>query len=55
MVKPLPTNIAGKIITQLNEKGMKITKMKKTYLTLDDINYIYRSLVTDASFPWVLL
>lgn len=51
MIKPMPTHIAGKIITHLHEKGMKITKMKKTNLTVDDINFIYRQQLTDATFP----
>ncbi|XP_034831451.1 nucleoside diphosphate kinase homolog 7 isoform X1 [Maniola hyperantus] len=54
LIKPMATNIAGKIITHLHEKGMKITKMKKTNLTVDDINFIYRQQLTDATFPFLL-
>ncbi|XP_023934059.2 nucleoside diphosphate kinase 7 isoform X2 [Bicyclus anynana] len=54
MIKPMPTNIVGKIITHLNEKNMKITKMKKTTLTVDDINFIYRKQLSDATFPFLL-
>ncbi|XP_039757253.1 nucleoside diphosphate kinase 7 [Pararge aegeria] len=53
-IKPMPTNIAGKIITHLHEKGMKITKMKKTTFAVDDINFLYRKQLTDATFPFLL-
>lgn len=51
MIKPIPTSIAGKIITHLYEHGLKITKMKKVRLTSDDVIYIYRSYQTDPTYP----
>ncbi|XP_046966392.1 nucleoside diphosphate kinase 7 isoform X2 [Vanessa cardui] len=54
MIKPLPTKIAGKILTHFYEQGLKITKMKKTYLTAEDINFLYRKLISDPTFPFLL-
>ncbi|CAH2050548.1 unnamed protein product, partial [Iphiclides podalirius] len=54
MIKPLPTNIVGKILNHLHENGLRITKMKKTRLTADDINILYRSLIGDPTFPFLL-
>lgn len=51
MIKPIPTNIAGKIISHLYEHGLKITKMKKVRLTSDDVMYIYRSHQSDPTYP----
>lgn len=51
MIKPLPTNIAGKILTIFHENGLRVTKMKKAYLTGDDVNVLYRTQVTDPTFP----
>ncbi|XP_050342282.1 nucleoside diphosphate kinase 7 [Nymphalis io] len=54
MIKPLPTKMAGKILTHFYEQGLKITKMKKALLTADDINFLYRKLVTDPTFAFLL-
>lgn len=53
MIKPLPTNIAGKIITHLYKHGLRISRMKKARLTAEDINIIYRAQANDATFPSV--
>ncbi|CAK1540107.1 unnamed protein product [Leptosia nina] len=54
MIKPVPTKIAGKIITHFFEHNLKITKMKKALLTADDVNYLYRTQVSDPTFPFLL-
>ncbi|CAG9581535.1 unnamed protein product [Danaus chrysippus] len=54
MIKPLPTNIAGKIVTYFNEQGFKITKMKKSRLTSEDIGFIYRQQLTDPTYPFLV-
>ncbi|CAH2102387.1 unnamed protein product [Euphydryas editha] len=54
MIKPLPNKIAGKILTHFYEHGLKITKMKKSFLTAEDINFIYRNQTSDPSFPFLL-
>lgn len=51
MIKPMQTNIAGKIISFLNEHGLRITRMKKARLTADDVNGIYKSMLSDPSLP----
>lgn len=51
MIKPLPTKIAGKILTHFHEHGLRVTKMKKTRLNADDVNQLYRSQATDPTFP----
>ncbi|XP_026759040.2 nucleoside diphosphate kinase 7-like [Galleria mellonella] len=54
MIKPVPTNVAGKILTHFYDHGLRVTKMKKTRLTADDINIIYSTQVTDSTFPFLL-
>ncbi|XP_063395284.1 nucleoside diphosphate kinase 7 [Cydia fagiglandana] len=54
MIKPIPTNIAGKIVTQLNGHGLRISKMKKARLTANDISFIYRHLLTDPTYAFQL-
>ncbi|XP_026487869.1 nucleoside diphosphate kinase 7 [Vanessa tameamea] len=54
MIKPLPTKIAGKILTHFYEQGLKVTKMKKAFLTAEDINFLYRKVVSDPTFPFLL-
>ncbi|XP_068626751.1 nucleoside diphosphate kinase homolog 7-like isoform X2 [Battus philenor] len=54
MIKPMPTNIAGKIISQFHENGLRLSKMKKSRLTAEDINVLYRSLIGDPTFAFLL-
>ncbi|XP_004930122.1 nucleoside diphosphate kinase 7 isoform X2 [Bombyx mori] len=54
MIKPLPTEIVGKILSHFHEHGLRVTKMKKSRLTAEDINILYRSQVTDPTFPFLL-
>ncbi|XP_030027568.2 nucleoside diphosphate kinase 7 [Manduca sexta] len=54
MLKPLPTKIAGKILTHFQEHGLRVTKMKKARLTADDVNILYRTQLTDPTFPFLL-
>ncbi|KPI94956.1 Nucleoside diphosphate kinase 7 [Papilio xuthus] len=54
MIKPMATNIVGKIITHLYDHGLRISKMKKARLTAEDIHVLYRSLVGDSTFPFLL-
>ncbi|XP_073957740.1 nucleoside diphosphate kinase homolog 7 [Choristoneura fumiferana] len=54
MIKPLPTNIAGKILTHFYNHGLRISRMKKARLTAEDINVIYRAQANDATFPFLL-
>lgn len=54
MIKPLPTKIAGKIMTHFHEHGLRITKLKKARLTADDVNTLYKMQLTDPTFQYVL-
>ncbi|CAH0592560.1 unnamed protein product [Chrysodeixis includens] len=54
MIKPMPTKTAGKIVTHLQNHGLRVSKMKKARLTAEDVNIIYRTLVTDPTFPFLL-
>ncbi|KAJ0182446.1 hypothetical protein K1T71_001815 [Dendrolimus kikuchii] len=54
MIKPLPTNIAGKILNHFFENGFRVTRMKKSRLTAGDVNQLYRSQLTDPTFPFLL-
>ncbi|XP_049879388.1 nucleoside diphosphate kinase 7 [Pectinophora gossypiella] len=54
MIKPLPTSTAGKIITHFMEAGLRITRMKKARLTTEDISTIYKTMLTDPTFPFLL-
>ncbi|CAH4031241.1 nucleoside diphosphate kinase 7 isoform X1 [Pieris brassicae] len=54
LIKPIPSKITGKIITHFFEHNLKITKMKKARLTGDDVNYLYRSQLSDPTFPFLL-
>lgn len=47
----MAAKIAGKILTHYFEHGLRITKMKKTFLTAEDINFIYRKQMSDPTFP----
>lgn len=51
LIKPLPTNIVGKILSHFHENGLRITKLKKSRLNAEDINILYRSLIGDPTFP----
>lgn len=51
MIKPVPTKTAGKILTHFFEHGLRVTRMKKARLTADDINSIFRKMLTDPTFP----
>lgn len=51
MIKPIPTNTVGKILSHFHENGLRITKLKKSRLTTEDINILYRSLIGDPTFP----
>ncbi|XP_050681384.1 nucleoside diphosphate kinase 7-like isoform X2 [Leptidea sinapis] len=53
LIKPIEANIAGKIITHLYQNGLRITKMKKSRLTADDVNYLFRYDVHDPTFPFL--
>ncbi|CAK1602171.1 unnamed protein product [Parnassius mnemosyne] len=54
MIKPLPTSIVGKIVNHFFENGLRVTKMKKSRLTAEDINMLYRSSIADPEFPFLL-
>ncbi|KAJ8736242.1 hypothetical protein PYW08_006898 [Mythimna loreyi] len=54
LIKPVPTKIAGKILTQLQENGLRLSKMKKACLTPSDIDNIYRAEVTKPTYPFLL-
>ncbi|CAG4954688.1 unnamed protein product [Colias eurytheme] len=54
LIKPIPTRIAGKVITHFHEHGLKITKMKKACVTSDDVSFLCRSQVSDNTFPFLL-
>lgn len=54
LIKPLNTKIAGQIFTHLHEGGLRVTKLKKTRLTADDINAIIDDAATDSSLPFIL-
>lgn len=51
MIKPLPTKTAGKILSVFHENGLRVTKMKKARLTAEDVNVLYRTQITDPTFP----
>lgn len=51
MIKPIPAKIAGKILTHFHEHGLRVTMMKKARLTADDINILYRTMLSDPTFP----
>ncbi|KAL0901415.1 hypothetical protein ABMA27_006682 [Loxostege sticticalis] len=54
MIKPIPTKIAGKILTHFHEHGLRVTRMKKARLTADDVNFLYRKMLTDPTFPFLM-
>ncbi|PZC75173.1 nucleoside diphosphate kinase 7 [Helicoverpa armigera] len=54
LIKPVPTKIAGKILTHFQEHGLRVSKLKKARLTADDIDVLYRQTVTDPTFPFIL-
>lgn len=51
MIKPMATKTAGKIVTHFQDHGLRVSKMKKARLSIEDINFIYRAQVTDPTFP----
>lgn len=51
MIKPIPTKLAGKIFTHLHDNNLQVTKLKKARLTTEDINFLYRSKISDPTFP----
>ncbi|XP_053619643.1 nucleoside diphosphate kinase homolog 7 isoform X2 [Plodia interpunctella] len=53
IIKPVPLNIMGKILTFLHDHNLRVTKMKMAEMTHDDINYIFRSMLTDPTFPFL--
>ncbi|KAJ8735668.1 hypothetical protein PYW07_007288 [Mythimna separata] len=54
LIKPIPTKTAGKILTQFQERGLRLSKMKKACLTPPDVDSIYRADVTKPSYPFLL-
>ncbi|XP_028178211.1 nucleoside diphosphate kinase 7 [Ostrinia nubilalis] len=54
MIKPIPTKTAGKILTHFHEHGLRVTRMKKARLTADDVNILYRTMLTDPTFPFLM-
>ncbi|CAG9135190.1 unnamed protein product [Plutella xylostella] len=54
MIKPMPTKTMGKILTHLHDHGLKITRMKKTLFTADDVNFIYRAQLSSPEYPFLL-
>ncbi|CAH0766485.1 unnamed protein product [Diatraea saccharalis] len=54
IIKPIPTQIAGKILSHLHEHGLRVTKMKKARLTADDVHQLFRKMLTDPTFPFLL-
>ncbi|XP_013194167.1 nucleoside diphosphate kinase 7 [Amyelois transitella] len=53
IIKPGPLNIIGKILTFFHEHGLRVTKMKMAQMTHDDVNFIFRSMLSDPTFPFL--
>lgn len=51
MIKPLPASTAGKIMTHMHRHGLRVSKLKKACLTAEDVNLLYRGMLTDPTFP----
>ncbi|XP_075975151.1 nucleoside diphosphate kinase homolog 7-like [Anticarsia gemmatalis] len=54
MIKPTPTTTAGKILTHFHTHGLRVTKMKKARLSDEDVSVLFRRMVTDPTYPFLL-
>ncbi|CAB3240852.1 unnamed protein product [Arctia plantaginis] len=54
MIKPVPADVAGKILTHLHNSGIRVTKMKKACLTAEDVSVLYQSESSFPTFPFLL-
>lgn len=54
LIKPVPTIVAGKILTHFHEHGLRVSKMKKARLRPEDIEVLYRHQLGDPTFPFLL-
>ncbi|KAL4712712.1 hypothetical protein ACJJTC_008009 [Scirpophaga incertulas] len=54
IIKPIPTNITGKILSHFHDHGLRVTRMKRVRLTTDDINKIFRNMLNDPTYPFLL-
>ncbi|GBP40001.1 Nucleoside diphosphate kinase [Eumeta japonica] len=53
LIYPFETRITSAIFTVLSENSLHITKLKKTVMGLDDINFILRTRVNDPVYQFV--
>ncbi|XP_041974966.1 nucleoside diphosphate kinase 7 [Aricia agestis] len=54
IIKPLETKTVGRILSMFHEGGLRITKLKKTYLSTDDTHVLLKSEAADNTFPFLL-
>ncbi|CAH0405301.1 unnamed protein product [Chilo suppressalis] len=54
LIKPIPTKTAGKIFNHLHDQGLRVTRMKKARLTAEDIHQLFRKMLSDPTFPFLL-